>query len=407
MKKIIAIISGAMLLVSCTKTEFKQTTDSLKRADSLFTKANNGVKTLDSISRILNDSGKINAEIRKQTKNVEKIIRDNSGSIDSLSTAIKRSGDRIGKSAETVKTLDSVQKVLRETDNPFEVLTTISKTIEKVTKDNNVVTSPQPQATPTPAPNQNSAQKQSQTQPQSAPPAVTQTPQVIIEEEPMVKTGLIEISVMDLTAAESQLRNEIRNADGKIISEKLGEQAGEKRQIVVAELPFQQFDAAANAVSRNIGNVQTKAIEQSGTLYDPNRISNLEIVLIQKINESASAPIVVTPPSERTEQPKNNSTAETVGNIVLSALPFLPILFIVGLAWYFINRRQKRKRAAEEARFQQEQALSQQPETIQNPYQANPTTTASSQAEYNTQQNSSAPDDPFSDDPYAKYKPKN
>lgn len=407
MKKIIAIISGAMLLVSCTKTEFKQTTDSLKRADSLFTKANNGVKTLDSISRILNDSGKINAEIRKQTKNVEKIIRDNSGSIDSLSTVIKRSGDRIGKSAETVKTLDSVQKVLRETDNPFEVLTTISKTIEKVTKDNNVVTSPQPQATPTPAPNQNSAQKQSQTQPQSAPPAVTQTPQVIIEEEPMVKTGLIEISVMDLTAAESQLRNEIRNADGKIISEKLGEQAGEKRQIVVAELPFQQFDAAANAVSRNIGNVQTKAIEQSGTLYDPNRISNLEIVLIQKINESASAPIVVTPPSERTEQPKNNSTAETVGNIVLSALPFLPILFIVGLAWYFINRRQKRKRAAEEARFQQEQALSQQPETIQNPYQANPTTTASSQAEYNTQQNSSAPDDPFSDDPYAKYKPKN
>ncbi len=410
MKKYIALIFGAVMLTSCTKTEFQKTTDTFKRADSMITRANDGVKTLDSISKILNDSGKINAEIRKQTRNVEKIIKENSGSIDSLRVVIRESGDRIGKSAETVKTLDSVQKVLRETDDPFEVLSTISKTIDKVTKDNNVVTSPQkqtPQETSPQSPPANQPPVQPQQNPQaSVPPVAPQNPQVIIAEEPMVKTGLIEISVLDLTAAEAQLRNEIRNAEGRIISEKLGEQAGEKRQVMVAELPFQKFDAAANSVSRNIGSIRTKAIEQSGTLYDPNRISNLEIVLIQKIDESASAPAIITPPAENPTVEKSESSAETVGKIVLAALPFLPIVLIVGLAWYFINRRQKRKRAEEEQRFEQQKTYAEQSAQVQNPYNHPPTASSNKIPEYTTNPEPAQSDDPLSDDPYAKYKPR-
>ena len=409
MKKFIALILGAWMDISCTKTEFQKTTDTFKRADSMITRANDGVKTLDSISKILNDSGKINSEIRKQTRNVEKIIRENSGSIDSLRVVIRESGDRIGKTAETVKTLDSVQKVLRETDNPFEVLTTISKTIDKVTKDNNVVTGPQKQ-TPTENTPQNPAAGQQPAQPQQTPQAsatpASPSPQVTVVEEPMVKSGLIELSVKDLNAAEAQLRNEIRNADGRIISEKLGEQAGDKRQVVVAEMPFQNFDAAANAVSRNIGNIRTKDIQQSGTLYDPNRISNLEIVLIQKIDESASAPAVVVPPAESTTADKEENSAETVGKIVLAALPFLPILLIVGLAWYFINRRQKRKRAEEELQLRQQQTFAEHPSEVKNPYSQHSATSTEPFSRPVPQQNPPASDDSQSEDPYAKYKPR-
>lgn len=398
MKKFALLLFMICIAISCTKTEYQQTRDSIKKADSLFTRANDGIKTLDSISKILNDSSKVNSEIRRQTTKVEKIIRDKSGSIDSLKVIIRKSGDRIGKSAETVKTLDSVQKVLRQTDDPFEVLSTISKTIDKVTKDTEI----QPGV---PDNNQN---KNKNNTPRGendsnysgkTPDAVPTkpSPQITTAPDPMVKTGLIELSVNDLQAAEAQLRNEIRNSDGQIISEKLGEQAGEKRQVFVAEIPFQNFDLAANSISSNIGSIRTKAIEQSGVQYDPERISNLEIVLIQKINETAAAPVVIAQ-NTPADDSKQDSTAETVGKIVLSALPFLPILLILGLVWYFINRRNRRRNAALEAKRQEDhdRAVYEQQIKVQNTPRPTENTTRSN-----------PPVDPSDEtDPYEKYKPK-
>ena len=59
MKKILLSFFIASALISCDKNTIQQTTDSIKSADSLFTKANDGLKTLDSISKTINDSNGI------------------------------------------------------------------------------------------------------------------------------------------------------------------------------------------------------------------------------------------------------------------------------------------------------------------------------------------------------------
>ena len=60
MKNLFFTITTLLLLTSCSQTEIKQTTDTIKGADSLLKSANDGFKTLDSISKKVNDSAKIN-----------------------------------------------------------------------------------------------------------------------------------------------------------------------------------------------------------------------------------------------------------------------------------------------------------------------------------------------------------
>ena len=73
MKNLFFIILATAALISCDKCTIQQTTDNIKRADSLFTKANDGIKTLDSISKTITDSDGITKkviipEIEKQKK---------------------------------------------------------------------------------------------------------------------------------------------------------------------------------------------------------------------------------------------------------------------------------------------------------------------------------------------------
>ena len=76
MKNIFASLLLIFIVFSCSKQEFTKTTDSFKRADSLFTKANEGLKNLDSLSKSLSDSSGITKkiilpQIQKQTKKID------------------------------------------------------------------------------------------------------------------------------------------------------------------------------------------------------------------------------------------------------------------------------------------------------------------------------------------------
>ena len=95
MKKILLSFFIASALISCDKNTIQQTTDSIKSADSLFTKANDGLKTLDSISKTINDSNGIAnkiilPEIQKQKKVIDSTIRNGGYQIDSINKEIEK-----------------------------------------------------------------------------------------------------------------------------------------------------------------------------------------------------------------------------------------------------------------------------------------------------------------------------
>lgn len=95
MKKMIFAFLVANTLISCDKNAIQQTSDSIKNADSLLTKANIGLQTLDSISKTINDSDGIAQkviipEIEKQKKVIDSTIKSGDYQIDSINKEIEK-----------------------------------------------------------------------------------------------------------------------------------------------------------------------------------------------------------------------------------------------------------------------------------------------------------------------------
>ncbi|MGA9211957.1 hypothetical protein, partial [Kaistella sp.] len=122
MKKIFAAFILFGLLNSCSKQEFSAATNSIKRADSLFTKANEGLKRIDSISKRINDSDGIAKkvlipQIEKQTKKIDSTLKSGSWKIDSLNKDIAEITKNVKGGTDVAKTLDSANKALQNGEN--------------------------------------------------------------------------------------------------------------------------------------------------------------------------------------------------------------------------------------------------------------------------------------------------
>src|SRR5690606_38294907 len=177
-------------VISCSKSEMQQTSDTIKNADSLFTRANDGVRTLDSISKIVRDTAKFNKiivpEIEKTKESVGKVIQDNAKSLDSLNAVLKNARRDIQKGSDVLKTVDSAGRVLKETSNPIDVLSTISKTIDKDSKSARQRTKAENTKVKSDAPDNKTVS-----------PSVDEAAPVITN--PITKTGVMEITVYDLS----------------------------------------------------------------------------------------------------------------------------------------------------------------------------------------------------------------
>ena len=118
MKNFFLILLTSVLFVSCEKNTLQQTTDNIKRADSLFTKANQGIKTLDSISKTISDSNGIAKkviipEIQKQKKSIDSTIKSGGWRIDSINKQIEKITKNVVVGTEVAKTLDSANTSLQ------------------------------------------------------------------------------------------------------------------------------------------------------------------------------------------------------------------------------------------------------------------------------------------------------
>ena len=347
MKNLFIIIITAAAVISCDKSTIQQTTDNIKRADSLFTKANNGIKTLDSISKTINDSDGIAKkviipEIEKQKKSIDSTIKSGGWRIDSINKQIEKITKNVVVGTEVVKTLDSANNALKSGESTIKVLTETADKILKQTKKQN------------PTPDNSTAENR------TTPPE--QNNQVIVppvvERDPLVKTARLEIQVDDLSAAKALLKQKMRENNADLVTENFSQNEGIQREYITAKVPLQNFDQLLSNLSGQLGDVKSKSTESEGKDYVASQMCEIEITLLQNEN-IASNPIV----ENQNEEDKNSfgnafmKGFKVLGDALLFLLPFWPIFLIGALVWYFIQRN-KKKKAQEE--WEKQQILNQQ-----------------------------------------------
>ncbi|UFK98162.1 DUF4349 domain-containing protein [Kaistella faecalis] len=382
MKNLFIIIITAAAVISCDKSTIQQTTDNIKRADSLFTKANDGIKTLDSISKTISDSDGIAKkvimpEIEKQKKSIDSTIKSGGWRIDSINKQIEKITKNVVVGTEVVKTLDSANNALKSGESTIKVLTQTADKILKQTKKQN--------STPETPTAENRATPQEQNKPVIVPP--------VAERNPLVKTAKLEIQVDDLNAAKALLKQKIRENNADLVTENFSQNEGIQREYITAKVPLQNFDQLLSNLSGQLGDVKSKSTESEGKDYVASQMCDIEITLLQNEN-IASNPIV----ENQNEEDKNSfgnafmKGFKVLGDALLFLLPFWPIFLIGALVWYFIQRN-KKKKAQEE--WEKQQILNQQSA-------AYPT---QNQTSTETVQEDKPAETPDTD--YSKYLPKN
>ena len=380
MKNIFAGFFFLFVLSSCSKQEFNDTKDTIKRADSLFTKANNGLKTLDSISKRVNDSDGIARkvlipQIEKQTKKIDSTLKSGSWKIDSINKDIAEITKHVKTGTDVAKTLDSANQLLKNGENAISVL---SRTAEKILKR----TQAQKENTPLPAERPKIESNSNNT--------VVIPPR--IEENPLIKSGVFEIQVEDLSNSKAVLHQKIRENNADLVNESFSQNEGIQRENIRLKVPLQNFNQLVRDLSSEIGEVKLKSTESDGTDYHSEQMCSIEVTLIQ--NEKRSGGVFEN--KETTKDPESygakSSTAfksgfEIIEKISLALLPFWPIFIIAALIFYFVRRNKKKK---------EQKALENQTSI---PVQKTETPTPSEIVE---KENKTSPDEPD----YSKYLPK-
>ncbi|MGZ5188150.1 MAG: DUF4349 domain-containing protein [Kaistella sp.] len=345
MKKILLSLIIAGTLSSCDKIQ--QTSDTVKRADSLFTKANDGIKTLDSISKTITDSDGIAKkviipEIEKQKKSIDSTIKSGGWQIDSINRQIEKITKNVVVGTEVVKTLDSANRSLQNGESAIKVLTRTADKILNQTKKQNPA--------PDNAAPENRATPQEQNNPVTVPP--------VVERDPLVKTARLEIQVDDLNTAKALLKQKIRENNADLVTENFSQNEGIQREYITAKVPLQNFDQLLSNLSGQLGDVKSKSTESEGKDYVASQMCDIEITLLQN-EDIASNPLA----ENQNEENKDSFSGafmkgfKVLGDAFLFLLPFWPLFLIGGLVWFFIHRNKKKKAEAE---FERQQILNQQ-----------------------------------------------
>lgn len=390
MKKLIfSIFTASILLVACNKSDMKQASDTIKNADSLFQEAKEGYNTLDSISKAVKDSnstiGKvIIPEIDKHKEIIEDAIKKGNISIDSVQREFDKIKAKAQQNEEIKKAIDSVASVAEA--NP------------ENTKVKNLLESA------------NKILKHSKENSQPSAPKISQNDVKISSQKteivPIVKTARLNISVEDISAAKEMLQQELRNTNGDLVTESYSENEGIAKEYITAKVPLYNFNNLVNNLA-NLGAVQTKTTDSSGKDYDSNQMCDVEITLVDhSISNSSVTPTedlnIVNGDEKKDETFGDKSEGAfmkgfgVIGSLFLALLPFWPIFLIAGIVWYFVAKKNKKKREEE---FQRQLAI--EKEKLKS-------TEKSENQEIKTQENVEKPttEEQKNDDYISKYLPK-
>lgn len=349
MKKIFSVFLLASIVLSCDNKEIKQTSDSIKSADSLFRSARDGFKTLDSISAVVKDSARMNRviipEIEKTKRQAEEAILKNAKNLDSLANTVNKVKDQINRGSDILKTVDSANRELQKDGTIFDKLSTVTGAISKVSRQ-------------TAKKSQQPAQKPRDSavyRPYEAQEAPDPSPAPDEPFDPMVKTGKLTIYVNDIVDAKAQLIRDLRSGGGEIVTERFGEEEGRRKEFITSKIPYRYFDHTLSRITSGYGAVNSKSTETEGTDYSPEQMCDLEITFVE--NSAANDGMLNTTTDNANKTQAGDAFqkgAKNFGQVMLWLLPFWPFLLIGLLIWYFAARSKRKKREAELVKLQQE-----------------------------------------------------
>jgi len=347
-KTVFGIFTASILLIACNKTDMQQATDTIKNADSLFQEAKESYNTLDSISKVVNDSnstiGKVIVpEIEKHKEIIEDAVKKGNINIDSVQRQFDKIKAKTQQNEEIRKTIDSVSAVIKDSKTENVKVKDIIESANKIL--NKVKENPQPSA-PKVSPNDVKISTQK------------------IEIIPIVKTARLNISVEDIASAKAMLQQELRNTSGDLVTENYSENEGIAKEYITAKVPLSNFNNLVNNLA-NLGAVQTKTTESRGKDYDANQMCDVEITLVdQSISSTTSTPSedlnIINGDEKKDETFGDKSEGafmkgfSVLGSLFLALVPFWPIFLIGGIVWYFVAKRNKKKREEE---FQRQLAI--------------------------------------------------
>ena len=348
-KTIFSLFTATLLLVACNKTDIQQTADSFKTVDSLFNQAKESYQTLDSISKIINDSnstvGKvILPEINKHKEIIEDAIKKGNVNIDSINKEFKKLDNKSQQAQDIKKAIDSANNAIKSGDNAAIVIAETANKILKQTSKNNSQTQPEQEV-------QNQNQVQDQPVPQR-------------ELYPIAKTTRLQVSVEDLAAAKALLNQELSTYNADIITENYTENEGIAKQYLTVKVPLSNFNELVNKMS-SLGNVESKNTEVQGNDYVGSQMCDVEITLVDhSISNSSVTPsedLNIVNGDEKKDETFGDKSSNAfmkgfavLGGLFLALIPFWPIFLIAGIVWYFVAKRNKKKREEE---FQRQLAL--------------------------------------------------
>lgn len=404
MKRYILILLTGLFLFSCSKTEMQETRSTIKSADSLLTTAREGLKTIDSLSVIIKDSQTFNKvvvpQIEKQKKAVERAIEGNSKSLDSLSRVLNQTAGTLRKGTDIIKIVDSARKGINENSSAVDILSTISKTLEKVSKqtEKSVTIQTDPSGT---------VVIESEEQTTGSAPSNSSTNNSIIT-SPKTSIAKVKVSVESLSEVKSEIQNGIHLYDARVESESFGEQGGEKQRVIWMHIPNRHYERALDYFA-NTGTLRTKSVESEGLDYDPNKTSELQLTLVETAPSAqweTTTPAVSntdqTPTYKEQSKSAFNKGLENAKEASLALLPLWPFALVIAIVLFFMARRKKKKETAleEKVAFENPRNYSQAKE----PQAYRETAKESPIARQEKPEEKKEPDTP--EDPYEKYKPK-
>ena len=384
-KTIFSIFTASLLLIACNKTDMQQATDTIKNADSLFQEAKESYKTLDSISKVVNDSGNISVkDIDKHKEVIENAVKKGNLSIDSLNKQFQKIKAKTQNNEEIAKAIDSVTSAIKSGD--INSIKSIEETVNKVIKET--------KKQPTPKIEEETTISQNE---------VKISPQKV-EIQPIIKSANLELEVDDLVAAKSMLEQSLRNNNGEIFTDHFNENEGIAQQFITVKVPLSSFNNLVNSVS-NLGEVTSKSTEVQGKDYLADQMCDVKITLTDKtpesstLNEDLNALNKDENKDETFGEKSSNAFLKgfsVLGSLFLALIPFWPIFLIGGIVWYFISKRNKKKREEE---FQRQLAL--EKEKLKN------TENQADSSEENVQNvEQTTTEEPKNDDDLSKYMPK-
>ncbi|WP_312287225.1 hypothetical protein [Chryseobacterium gleum] len=306
MKKFILLVAVSGTFIMCKKGEAAQDkiNEAIHTADSAATVA---TETVDNVSKTADkvlDSASIKIKDFENTKNdIQQKIENTSKMVDSLSEKIAAT-----KLESKVEKTDSAEKKSEKI--------AVKSPAPKVIKETKIIYKERPK---------------------------NDSYELNIAKDKMVKSGYLAIKAENAETVKEIIRDETYKNNAYIKNENLSyvESAspdGENQKVYSLDIkvPIQHFDSLMNAISNNVGDIDTKDIQVSGSQYADNTICTINVTI-------SNQPKVEKEPE--TFGGKSLAAIESGWNVITSIflfiLPLWPLFLIAGIGYYFYKKKNK------------------------------------------------------------------